>query len=899
VSWRRYLRRSFWDTERARELESYLEIETDANIARGMAPRDARASAARKLGNVTRIREEIYEMNTLGLLDTAWQDLRYGLRTLGLNRGFALVAILSLALGIGANTAIFQLIDAVRMRTLPVQAPEQLFEVKVGPTPHGRTGSFRGRRPQMTLALFEQVRQKQRAFQGLAAWGPTRFNLSPDGEVRMIDGLWVSGSFFDVLAVAAQLGRTLHDADDRAGCGSTPPAVISDRFWRREFDGDPAVVGRRLSVDGRTVEIVGVTPPGFFGVEVGRPFNVALPVCAEALYNGPDSATLHQDRWWLALIGRLRTGVPEARADSELGALSRGIFEATLPTTYTALDAKDYLAFRLVAEPVATGVSGLRSAYGTPLWLLLGLAGLVLFIACANLANLLLARATARESEIAVRLALGASRWRVARQLMTESLLLAAFGTMAGLALAQPLSRFLVRFLSTDRAPLFLDLSVNWHLAAFSGGVGVLASLVFGLAPAVRATRARSGEALHSGTRAAQRGGERFGLRRALVVVQVTLSVVLVAGALLFASTLRNLLVLDAGIRQDGILMVLADFSPRKVAPGARADVARQMVDRVRSLPGVLSAAETYSAPMTDGFWNERIVARPSREAKGISNVNRVGRGYFKTMGMRLVAGRDFGPADTPGSPAVAVVTRTFATKLLGTKDPLGRVFSFEAAPGAQVIEYQVVGVVSDAKYGALREEFQPLAFLAATQDPEPGDWVRMAVRSDAQAGTLVPAIRAALAEVQPGTLLQLDTLRDSVSESLLPERLLAMLATFFGLLATVLAVVGLYGLTSYMVVRRRKELGIRMALGADQAAVVRLVLRECALLLAVAIPAGAVLAGLAARAASVLLFGVTPGAPGLVALAGVVMAAVGLAANYLPARRAGRLRPVDALRAD
>jgi putative ABC transport system permease protein len=896
VSWIRYFRRSFWDDERARELESYLDIETDANIARGMSPADARASATRKLGNATRIREEIFEMNSLRVVDAAWQDLRYGLRALRLNPGFAAVAILSLALGIGANTAIFQIIDAVRLRALPVRAPAELFEVKVGPAPHGRTGSFRGRRPQMTFALYEQVRQKQRVFQDLLAWGPTRFNLSPDGEVRLVDGLWVSGSFFDGLGIRARLGRTLHPADDGKGCDSTPPAVISDRFWRGEFGGDPGVLGRRLTVEGRAVEIVGVTPPGFLGLEVGRPFSVALPLCAEALYGGPDSAIGKRDRWWLSLVGRLRPGVRDAEVASELGTLSRGIFEATLPPTYAAVDAKDYLAFRLVAEPMAAGVSGLRNTYGTPLWLLLGLAGLVLFIACANLANLLLARATAREPEIAIRLALGASRWRVARQLMTESLLLSALATLAGLALTQPLSRFLVGYLGTDRTPLFLDLRLDWHVVAFSAGIAVLASLVFGLAPAIRATRSRSGAALQAGARSAYRAGERFGLRRMLVVVQVALSVVLVVGALLFASTLRNLLVLDAGVRQDGILIAVADFSTLNVPTGARDDLKRRMIERLRDVPGVLSVAETRSAPMSDGFWNERVV---SRERKGISNVNRVGRDFFKTVGMRLLAGRDFAPTDTSGSPPVAVITPAFATKILGTDHPLGRVFNFEVGPGAPRVEYQVVGMVNDAKYRTLREEFEPLVFLAASQDTEEDDWLRVAVRSDFPTGTLATTIGRAVADVQPGTLVQIQTLRDSVTESLLPERLLAMLASFFGLLATVLAVIGLYGLTSYMAVRRRKELGIRMALGADQPAVVRLVLRESALLLGMAIPAGALLAAVAARFASVLLFGVAPGAPGIVALASVLMAGIGLGANYLPARRAARLPPVDALRAD
>jgi predicted permease len=899
VSWTRFFPRAYWDAERTRELQSYLDIETDDNIARGLPPDQARYAAMRKLGNVTRIREEIYEMNTLGLTDAAFQDLRYGWRTLRTNPGFAAVAIFSLAIGIGSNVAIFQLLDAVRLRALPVRSADQLVEVKLERGKGGRTGEFWGRRPQMTSALYGQVLQHQRSFEGVLAWGTNRFNLSPGGEVQPANGLWVSGSYFEVLGVGASVGRVLHPGDDQPGCGGTPPAVISHMFWQRHFGGETSVVGRQISLDNHRFEIVGVTPPAFFGVEVGRTFDVAVPLCAEPLVNGEDNATSARDHWWLAVLGRLPGGVSPTDATRALQTLSPGIFEATLPTSYAAADVKNYLALRLTTEPAVTGVSGLRSAYGTSLWMLLGIAGLVLFIACANLANLLLARATAREQEIAVRLAIGASRWRVTRQLMTESLLLATLGALAGLVVAGPLSRFLVAFLSTDDAPLFLDLQPHWHILIFTAGVALAASMIFGAAPAIRATRARSGTALQGGARSVRGGGERFGLRRGLVVAQLAVSLVLVVGALLFASTLRNLLTLDAGMRQDGVLIVSLDYSGRQVPVERRGALSHRLLERVQGLPVVTSAAASSNAPLSGHFWNENVLVGASPESAGLSNLNRVSADYFKTMGVNVLSGRVFAPTDGLGSPPVAVVSQAFASRLLRSPNPLGKTFRFVVGPGRPVTEYQVVGLVNDTKYSTLREAFEPLAYLADSQDRKPDNGLRLVVRSDAPVSVLAPAIKQVIADVDPAILIQFQTLRSSVVDSLLPERLMALLASFFGLLATGLAVVGLYGLTTYMVARRRREIGIRMTLGADQRSVVGLIMRECVMLLAVGLPAGAVAAVFAARAAASMLFGVPNGALALVGAATGLMALIGLAANYLPARRAGLLRPVDALRSE
>jgi putative ABC transport system permease protein len=494
LSLRRFFRRDAWDDERAREIESYLQIETDENIARGMRPAAARAAARRKLGNATLVREEIYQMNTVTLIDNAWRDLRYGARLLRLNPGFAIVAILSLALGVGANTAIFQLLDALRIRTLPVSDPAALVELRIADPVGGRTGQFTGRTPSLTNPLWEQIRDRQQVFSDVFVWSSPAFDLTTGGEARTAQGLWVSGDFFKGLGVSSLIGRTLMAEDDRRGC-TAPPAVLGYGFWQREYGGSPSAIGRTITLDGHPFDIVGVTPASFFGVEVGRAFDVAVPLCAEPLSRGTRTALDRKDTWFLGAMGRLKPGTTIEQARAQLAAVSPAMFQATLPA-YRPDDAKHYLQFRMGAYPGGTGISTLRRRYESPLWLLLATTGLVLLIACANLANLMLARATTRERELAVRLAIGASRGRIVRQLLAESLLIALVGAAAGALLAQWLSRFLVDFLRTDNNRIFVALSLDWRIFAFTAALAIVTCLLFGLAPAVRAPRPGPGAAL-------------------------------------------------------------------------------------------------------------------------------------------------------------------------------------------------------------------------------------------------------------------------------------------------------------------------------------------------------------------------------------------------------------------
>src|SRR5262245_18803870 len=900
MSLKRFLRRDRWDDERARELEAYLEIETDDNIARGMTPRDARLAARRKLGNITLVREEIYQMNTITLLDNAWRDLKYGARLLRLNPSFAIVAILSLALGVGANTAIFQLLDAVRLRTLPVKDPRQLVEIRIGETPNGRTGAFTGRRPMLTNPLWEKVRDQQEAFSSALAWATVAFNLRTGGEARYAQGLWVSGDFFKTLDVPALAGRVLTSADDFRGCAA-PPAVISYGFWQREYGGNPAV-GRSIVLDGHNYDIVGITPASFFGVEVGRTFDVAVPLCAEVLSRGARSGLDKPDTWFLAAFGRLKPAWTMDRASAQLAAISPGMFKETLPPRYRAEDTKNYLAFKLGAFSADTGVSNLRRNYETPLWLLLATTGLVLLIACANLANLMLARATAREREVAVRLAIGASRGRIVRQMLAESLLIAAIGAALGAVLAQWLSRFLVDFLTSDNNRIFVELTIDWRIFAFTTALAAVTCLLFGLMPAIRATSTAPGVAMKAGSRGSTDTRERFGLRRALVVLQVAVSLVLVVGALLFVRSLRNLMTLDAGFSQDDILVANLDLRRSGIPVEQLPALFEDVTNRIGGLPGVQSAAQASIVPVSGSGWNNNIVIKGKRYTarEEIVNFNSVSAGFFRTMGTAILTGRDFdNRADTSSSPKVAIVNESFSRKFFPGASPIGQTFQIDEAPGKPHPLFQIVGIVQDTKYSNLREPFGPIGFLAASQE-DPADAtpsLQVVVRAAAPLTTITPQISALVTQVNPSIVVQFQTMQTQVRDSLRRERLMATLSGFFGALAGLIATIGLYGVMSYMVARRRNEIGIRMALGADRRDVVRMVMREAGLLLAAGLVAGGVLAVLAARTASTLLFGLQPGDPATLVMSAIALAGVAMLASYLPALRASRLEPTEALR--
>jgi putative ABC transport system permease protein len=896
MGWSRFFRRRYWDDERARELAAHLAIETDDNVARGMTPDAARAAALRKLGNPTLIREEIYTMNSVGFIETVWQDTRYGARLLRRNPTFAAIAILTLALGAGANTAIFELVNAVTLRRLPVERPDQLAEVRIVKTGEGRIGAFMGNRPNLSNPLWERIRTEQRVFSGMLAWGSARWNLTAGGEARRARGIYVSGDFFSTLGVHALLGRVLAPADDVKGCAA-PGAVVSHAFWQREYAGDPSAVGRPILLEGHRFDIVGVTPPSFYGVEVGQSFDVALPICAEPLFRGQRSGLEMPDVWFLAAFGRLKPGVTIEQASAQMDAISAGIFAATVSPHYDARLAKDYQTFRLGAVPAATGVSTLRSSYSDPLRILLGVTGLVLLIACANLANLMLARATTREREIAVRLAIGASRRRILRQLLSESLLIAVLGAAAGLVVASWVSAFLVGFLSTDSNPLFVDLRFDWRVFAFTAAIAASACLIFGLTPALRATRTAPNSMMKGGTRSATDSRERFGIRRVLVVVQVALSLVLVVAALLFIGSLRNLTHLDPGFREDGVLTADVDYRKAGVSPDAVAALNRTVRERLAAIPGVDAVAQVYTTPVSGNFWNNNVVVG-GVEQPGNVNFNAVGPDYFKALSTPLVEGRDFDERDTASSAKVAVVSEAFVKKYFrGRRTAVGETFQIAGPVGEARPVYTIVGVAHDTKYGDLREEFSPLAYVDVLQEGEPDLNPQFALHAEAALPGVAAEATRMLVRLNPAIAVQYQTVRAQVSGSLLRERLMATLSGFFGGLAVLIATIGLYGVMSYTVARRRVEIGIRMALGADRGSVVKMIVREAGMLLVAGVVIGTGLAIVAGRTATTLLYNVKPWDVATLASAVLMLSAVTLVASWLPARRAARLAPTVALR--
>jgi putative ABC transport system permease protein len=826
-----------------------------------------------------------------GILAGIWNDLRFGARLLQKNPGFAIVAILSLALGIGANTTIFQLLDAVRMRTLPVKDPQHLARVKIVDSPHCCHGDFYSSDADLTGALWNGLRDQQQGFSRIAAWVPTRRNLGQGGEARYANTVMVSGEFFDVLGVQPLLGRLISPADDHRGCGAQG-AVLSYPFWQREFGGRPQALGSKLTLSGQPFQIIGVTPANFYGVDVGQNFDVAIALCSEPVFSTKGPLMDNPAAWWIATIGRLKPGWSIERASTQLAAISPGIFAATLPGQYDAIEKKDYLTFRLGALPAATGVSGLRHDYEDPLWVLLALSGLVLLIACANLANLMLARASVRQREMALRLTLGASRARLIRQLLAESLLLAALGTIAGAVLAQILSRVLVAFLSTHDNQIFVELTPDWRVLGFAAALAILTCVLFGLVPAMQASRTDPGVVMKTG-RGLTASRDRFLLRRVLVVSQIALSLVLLTGALLFVRTFRNLVTLNAGFQQDHLLVVDFDFSPLKLATASQMAYKQELLARMQSIPGVSSAAETLFSPLSNSGWNNFIDV-PSGPQREDVNLARVSPAYFRTMETPFVAGRDFNQTDTPASPRVAIVNEAFAHKFMGGANPLGRIINDSGKPDQT---YQIVGLVKNTKYYHLREDPRPIVFVSFTQANGPEEDSKLMIRSDEPLASLISSVKHAANDINPSLVLTFTVLKTQIREGLLREQLMATLSGFFGALATILAMVGLYGVISYMVVRRRNEIGVRMALGASRNDILVMVLREAAILLGIGLVTGTVLALAAGTAAASMLYGLKPRDPLTLGAAITGMIIVALLASLLPAQRAATVHPMEALR--
>lgn len=874
-----YLRnRRQMEEELAEEMRLHQELRAEALGAESDAAR-------RRFGNELLLREDSRAVWGWAWVDTVGQDVRYALRALKAHPAFALTAVLSLALGIGANTAIFTILNAVMLRTLPVEEPQRLVQVQMG-----RQGSF-------TNPLWEELRARAGGFDGLLAYGVERFDLAAGGESRYARGLMVSGSYFEVLGVRPELGRMLGADDDHRG-GAAAVAVVSHAFWQRYFGGAGDVVGRTVSLDRRTFEVVGVAPEWFTGLDVDNGWDVAIPIASEPGFH-PDRSWLDQrSTWWLRVVGRVAKGTTREQAEARLNGVGPEILRAAMPGDWGAEDQKEFLARTFNLKEAATGFSATRDQYRKGLYTLMGVVGMVLLIACANIANLMLARGAARQREISVRLAIGAGRGRLVRQLLTESLVLAGAGAAGGLLFARWGSGLLVRLFSTSRDPLNFDLAPDAAVLLFTTGAAVVTGLLFGLVPALRATSVAPNSVLKENARGTV--GTRFRLGKALVAVQVALSLVLLVAAGLFLGSLRNLIRKGTGFEEDRVLMAHVD-TLEKVPAAQRRALYEGLAERFRGLSGVEAAAGAAITPMRGMQWNNEVHPQgyqPKSRRDLVVWFNEVTPDYFLTMRTPLVMGRDFGPGDTAGSAKVMIVNESTARHFFGRTSPVGKTMEIDAGPPpARREAYVVVGVVRDAVYSRVREEDSRTVYLALSQNKEPWPSFSFLLRTKGDPSALAPGVRGVLKAAHPGLALEMRALKEVVGEGLVQERTVALLSGFFGGLALVLAMIGLYGVNAYSVERRQAEIGIRMALGASRGSVVRLVMRDVGLVLAAGIGLGLSGALAAGRLVESLLYGVKPADGRTLAGCSLLLVAAALFAAWLPARRAARLDPVTALR--
>ena len=810
------------------------------------------------------------------------QDLRYALRQLRKSPGFATVAVLTLALGIGANTAIFSLLNAALLRKLPVRDPQQLAEVKIPGGNHGM--GLNQEYGELTRPIWQEIHASQKAFSDVFAWSVNERYTGKGSAMRHFKGLWVSGNFFPALGLRPWRGRLLEPGDE-GPCPNTR-AVASYSYWQRELGGRDIGAGIQLIADGDLVEIVGVAPPQFFGMVVGQNFDLALPLCQPR-------EGLRRDLFDVSVMGRLNSGWTIQRASAELSSMSPGIFDATVPPGRDAWTIQTYKKFQLAAYPAATGVSALRE-YNHSLVLLLAMTGLVLLIACANLATLMLSRARARASDIAVRLALGATRARLLRQLVAESALLAAAGAVLGIAVAQSLGRLLVAGISTENVPVDLQIVTDWRVLLVALSVAALTCVIFGVLPAVRVTNAEPLHAMKAGGRRLTSGRDLFAWQQAMVVAQISISLMLLVGALLFVRSFRNLLTSNPGMRQDGITVAFLGYWQSNLPRERWPEFNRELLDEIRSIPGVLNAASTTKVPLWPGAWEHGVHIGA---AEGNSRFTWVSPEYFSTMDIPVTRGRNFNFDDTASSPRVAIVNETFVRHFLDGADPIGRSLRTSPEPDYPATVYEIVGVIPDTRYNDLRGEIPPMTFAPASQFPAQGPWGHVMIRSNMASATLTAAIKRTIAEKHPSVIVECADFRRQIRDGLTEERLMAMLSGFFGSLAVLLSVIGLYGVMSYMVLMRWSEIGIRMALGASRRSVAGIILGQTSRMLAAGITIGFVFALVATRAAGSLLFGLRANDPLTFLGASALLVTVALVAAFVPAQKASRVDPMVALR--
>ncbi len=839
-------------------------------------------------------------------MSTLMQDLRYAIRTLTRTPAFTIVVVLTLGLGIGANTAIFSLMDQMLLRLLPVKNPGELVQLD-GPGPFsGRTRDDRT----FSYPMYTDLRDRNEVFTGLVARASSSATLTHRGQAERVDAEMVSGNTFDVLGVSAVVGRTLTPDDDRTP-GAHPVAMVSWSFWQRRFAGDPSVLNQVVTINATPMTIVGVTPNGFAGVVSVQTPDIFVPMMMKAQLTPTWNDLDNRRSRWVHIVGRVKSGLTMAAAKAQLDVVYRQINEHELVAVPAFAEGSQTFKDRFRAKqmdlyPAGRGLSDVRSMVSAPLYVLMSMVGLVLLIACANVANLLLTRATARQKEIAIRLALGAGRGRLVRQTLTESVVLALLGGAAGLVLSIWLGDLLMSVLPWDNVTRAISTAPDLRVAAFTALLSLVTAVVFGIAPALQGSKPELNRTLReeAGSLAGSTHHARF--RKGLVVAQVALSMLLIAGAGLFARSLYNLKNLDTGFDTSHAISFNVDPALRGYDQARIRQFYDTLIVRIRELPGVRSASLADDAALT-GSSSRRTIRVQGYEPKPDENMspwtNEVGPDYFRTMGLPLIAGREFTERDIAGAPPVAIVNETFAKYFLGNDNAIGRRFGFRADGGADRTE--IIGVVKDALYATMRQgtgednetpRFVYSPYQQGTELNEMTIYVRAA--SGAAVAALPDQLRQTVRQADPSLpVYQMITMERTVDEALFNERMLALLSALFGLLATVLAAVGLYGVMSYTVSRRTREIGIRIALGAERRSVIWMVLKEVALLTLVGIGIGVPGALGLSQLVKSQLFGISPADPLTIVIAAVTLGLVALFAGYIPARRASRVQPVLALR--
>ncbi len=851
------------------ELRLHLQQQVENYMAAGMPREEAEHRACLEFGGVEQVKEEVRESRRWFFFGVLARDLRFGLRMLRKNPGFTAVAVLSLALGIGANTATFTLIDAVLLRMLPVKNPQELVSLNISERdPAQGTGRADSLYPHWTdgnsstafsYNAFSRMQAHNQVFSNLFAFKTAgRLNTQVNGDAELARGQLVTANYFSALGVRVVLGRDFTADDDRPG--AEPVAVISDGYWQRRFGADHSIVGKKITINGVSFQIIGVTAPDFFGLQAGSPVDLSIPLAVQpqVLPNLAESGVslfTAADHWWIEIMGRLKPGATEQQAHANLDVLfKQALLEGATPEQRQGNPPMP----TLLVVPGGRGLDTLRTQFSKPLFILMTVVGVVLLIACANVANLLLARATERRKEIAVRLAMGATRARLVRQLLMESILLSSLGALAGLIFAYWESSLLVAMMQSSNNRITLDLHPDLRVLAFTAAAGVLTGVLFGLAPAVRATRVDLTSALKQSASSSRSASGRMGLTKSLVVSQVALSLVLLFGAGLFVRTLVNLQTVNVGFARDNLL--LFGIAPREAGyKGVRyANLCREVQRRVAVLPGVKSATSSLHLLLASSQRSNTITVpgyTPAPNENTSVQVLPVGTGFLSTMGIALLQGRDLTAHDDENAPKVALINQTMSQKYWGAQNPLGQHFKMGQ------LDLEVVGVVQDAKYSSLRRDIAPIVYHPYVQNMDSMPHMHFEVRTAADAAALIPAVREVVRTVDSRLpLFDVRTQTQQIDDLLLQERLFAKLTTFFGVLALTLVCVGLYGMMSYTVSRRTGEIGIRMALGARRASILGMVLRDVLRLAAIGVTLGIAASLLTAKLADAavagLLFG-------------------------------------------